>query len=114
MCCYSLLSASPQPPPLPLPNPAPAVKEVRNSAFVVGLKEHMAQLRHSKLYKQVGAGRWGGGAAWIVGVAPLGRMHRRVLRDGTPRSPCLAAVPQPPQLSCNLITVYLLRRARRR
>lgn len=44
---------------------APAVKEVRNSAFVVGLKEHMAQLRHSKLYKQVGGGA---GAAWIVGV----------------------------------------------
>lgn len=32
------------------PHP-PAVKEVRNSAFVSTLKEHMQQLRHSKLYK---------------------------------------------------------------
>ena len=47
----------------------PAVKEVRNSAFVSALKERMAQLRHSKLYKQVGLAAWG----WVPALGGLAR-----------------------------------------
>ena len=46
------LTPSPRPCLPPLPRPAlPAVKEVRSSAFASTLRERMAQLRHSKLYK---------------------------------------------------------------
>lgn len=51
----------------PPPSRSPAVKEVRNSAFVSALKERMAQLRHSKLYKQVGVAGLGYPTACIRG-----------------------------------------------
>ena len=56
-----------------------AVKEVRNSAFVAALKERMAQLRHSKLYKQV-RGRTEGGGGCLPGKQ-LGRWEGQPLAN---------------------------------